>query len=323
MELRQLRYFEALATDLSFTQAAKRLNVSQPPLSLQIAQLEDEFGARLFERTSRSVALTPAGAALLPHAKAILARVEEARGHVARVAGGLEGRVQIGLAGSHFMGPFPKFISEFRQMKPKVELALHEMKPADHLHALRGDRLDICLSRTPAQEAQMSSALLWRDPIVAALPPGHRLAKRTRISLADLRHEEFVFLRLDSSAFAKRLFDACLREGFAPNITQQVVEIPAALNLVAAGVGVTLVPASMALLRKDAVQLCTLTQSQISINPQQIAGARGAKTAKVVAPAAEKLNGDVYVMWRTADINPAVVAFRKALLEWAHEQVLD
>ena len=321
MELRQLRYFNALATELSFTKAAKRLNVSQPPLSLQIAQLEDELGARLFERTSRSVTLTQAGAALQGHARAILARVEEARGHVARVASGLEGRVQIGLAGSHFMGPFPKFITQFRLMKPKVELALHEMKPADHLHALRGDRLDICLSRTPAQDDLMRSELLWRDPIVAALPPGHRLAKRTRINLGDLRHEDFVFLQLDSSAFAKRLFDACLREGFAPRIAQQVVEIPAALNLVAAGVGVALVPASMALLRKDAVQLCTLVQSQISLSPQQIAGAAPGPKLKSAATS-EKLNGDVYVLWRKADDSPAVTEFRKALLEWAHEQVL-
>lgn len=317
MELRQLRYFDALAADLSFTKAAKHLNVSQPPLSFQIAQLEEELGARLFDRTSRSVALTQAGKALQPHAKAILSRIDEARDHVARVASGLEGRVQIGLAGSHFMGPFPRFIREFRTMKPKVELALHEMKPSDHLHALRDDRLDLCLSRTPADDVQVVSELLWRDPVVVALPPGHRLAKRTRISLADLRNEDFVFLQLDSSAFARRLHDACLREGFTPRVTQQVVEIPAALNLVASGVGVTLVPASLALLRKGAVQLCTLVQSQISIRPQHIVrGSAGDSKG-------EKLNGDVYLLWRSADSNPAVAEFRKALLTWAHEHVMD
>lgn len=319
MELRQLRYFNALATDLSFTRAAKNLNVSQPPLSHQIAQLEEELGARLFDRTSRSVSLTEAGRALLPHAKAILMRIDEARGHVARVASGLEGRVQVGLAGSHFMGPFPRFINTFRQMRPKVKIALREMKPADHLHALRGDQLDICLSGTPAEDTQVSSALLWRDPVVAALPPGHRLAKRNRISLADLRNEDFVFLQRDSSAFAKRLHEACLLEGFAPRIVQEVVEIPAALNLVAAGMGVTLVPASMALLRKDAIQLCTLTQSQISITPQDVkGGGAGSETH-----AHEQLNGDVYVLWRNKDDNPAVAEFRKSLLSWAHEHVFE
>jgi LysR family transcriptional regulator, benzoate and cis,cis-muconate-responsive activator of ben and cat genes len=316
VELRQLRYFNALATDLSFTKAAKGLNVSQPPLSFQIAQLEEELGARLFDRTSRRVALTQAGKALQPHARAILARIDEARSHVARVASGLEGRVQIGLASSHFMGPFPRFINEFRKLKPRVELALHEMKPADHLHALRDDRLDLCLARTPAGDAQVASELLWRDPVVAALPPGHRLARRTRISLADLRNEDFVFLQLDSSAFARRLHDACLREGFVPRIAQQVVEIPAVLNLVASGVGVALVPASMALLREGTVQLCTLVQSQISVNPQQIV--KGKVDGKV-----EKLNGDVYLLWRSADSSPAVAEFRKALLAWAHEHVMD
>ncbi len=317
MELRQLRYFDALATDLSFTKAAKHLNVSQPPLSYQIAQLEEKLGARLFDRTSRSVTLTQAGKALQPHAKAILARLEEARGHVARVASGLEGRVQIGLAGSHFMGPFPKFIREFRVMKPKVELALHEMKPTDHIHALRDDRLDLCLARTPALDKQVSSELLWRDPVVVALPPGHRLAKRSRISLSDLRNEDFVFLQPDSSAFARRLHDACLREGFSPRIIHQVVEVPAVLNLVASGVGVALVPASMALLRKGAVQLCTLVQSQISINPQQLANGKPAPNG------IEKLNGDVYLLWHTAESNPAVTEFRKALLEWAHANVFE
>lgn len=323
MELRQLRYFNALATDLSFTRAAKNLNVSQPPLSHQIAQLEGELGARLFDRTSRSVSLTEAGRALQPHAKAILARIEEARGHVARVASGLEGRVQIGLAGSHFMGPFPKFINEFRQMRPKVEIALREMKPAEHLHALRGDQLDICLSRTPAQDAKVNAALLWRDPVVVALPPGHRLAKRNRISLADLRNEDFVFLQQDSSAFAKRLYDACLREGFAPRIVQEVVGVPAALNLVAAGMGVTLAPASMALLRKDAIQLCTLTQSQISVTAQEVKSVNGSDGAPASALAPEQLNGDVYVLWRNKEDSPAVTEFRKSLLSWAHEHVFD
>jgi LysR family transcriptional regulator, benzoate and cis,cis-muconate-responsive activator of ben and cat genes len=323
MELRQLRYFNALASDLNFTRAAKNLNVSQPPLSLQIAQLEEELGARLFDRTSRSVALTDAGRAMVPHAKAILARIEEARGHVARVASGLEGRVQIGMAGSHFMGPFPKFISAFRQMRPKVEITLREMKPADHPHALRDDRLDICLSRTPAQDEQVSAALLWRDPVVVALPPGHRLGKRNRISLADLRNEDFVFLQHDSSSFAKRLYDACLREGFTPHIVQQVVEMPAALNLVAAGLGVTLVPASMALLRKDAIQLCTLTQSQISISPEQVKEAHQGSGAQHASQPPEQLNGDVYVLWHSKDDNPAVAEFRKSLLSWAHEHVFE
>lgn len=115
----------------------------------------------------------------MPHAQAVLARVEEARGQVQRVASGQQGRVQVGLAGSHFLGPFPKFIQQFRLQRPAVEIVLHEMKPSDHLQALRDGRLDLCVSRNPLEDAQISAALLWRDPVVVALPPGHRLAARS------------------------------------------------------------------------------------------------------------------------------------------------
>lgn len=297
MELRQIRYFTVLAAELSFTRAAQKLHVSQPPLSFQIASLETELGARLFNRTSRSVALSEAGKAFLPHAQAVLARLEEARSHIQRVASGRQGRVQIGLAGSHFLGPFPKFIRQFRQQCPGVEVALHEMTPAEHLQALRDGRLDLCVARNPPNDMQLSSALLWRDPVVVALPPAHRLAGRSRLRLVELKDEDFVFLRLDSSPFATRLLEACVQAGFAPRIAQQVVEVPAALNLVAAGLGLALVPASLAQLRADAVHMCALSQ------PQSLQG---------------KLNGDVYVVWRSADAVPAVAQFKDQLLAWAH-----
>lgn len=291
MELRQLRYFTVLADELNFTRAARRLHVSQPPLSFQIASLESELGARLFDRTSRSVVLSEAGKAFLPHAQAVLARLEEARSHVTRVASGLLGRVQVGLAGSHFLGPFPQFIQQFRQQRPGLEVALHEMKPSDHLQALRDGRLDVCVSRNPLNDGTISAALLWRDPVVVALPPSHRMTQQPLLALTDLRDEDFVFLRLESSPFATRLFDACVQAGFAPRIVQQVVEVPAALNLVAAGLGVALVPASMAQLRADAVGICPLTPTLV--------------------------NGDVYVLWRTGDAAPAVAAFRSQLVGWA------
>jgi len=306
MELRQIRYFTVLAEELSFTRAARRLHVSQPPLSFQIASLETELGARLFDRTSRSVVLSTAGQAFLPHAQAVLARLDEARSHVARVASGLQGRVQVGLAGSHFLGPFPQFIQQFRQQRPEVEVVLHEMKPSGHLQALRDGRLDLSVSRNPLSDAQVSAALLWRDPVVAAFPPGHRLAGSRQISLAELRDEDFVFLRLDSSPFASRLFDACVQAGFAPRIVQQVVEIPAALNLVAAGLGVALVPASLAMLRADAVCTSRLLYPKPDSDEQRAAQAPGSD-----------INGDVYVLWRTDNAAPAVAAFKKLLLDWA------
>ena len=120
MELRQLRYFTQLAGTQNLARTAKLLNITQPDLTQQIDLLEESLAAKLVDRTSKQLELTPAGEALLPHARAIAARMEEAQGHVARIHGGLEGRVKIGLAHSHFLGPFPKFVNEFKTLRPKV-----------------------------------------------------------------------------------------------------------------------------------------------------------------------------------------------------------
>ncbi len=298
MELRQLRYFTVLASELNFTRAADKLSMSQPPLSYQIASLEAELGARLFNRTSRSVELSEAGKALLPHALAVLQRIEAAREQVTRVAQGVEGRVTIGLSGSHFLGPFPQFIKQFRENRPGVELVLQEMRPSDHVHALRAGQLDISLTRGLPADGQLAAVLLWRDPVVLVVPLGHRLAKRTRVRLLELKGEDFVFLRLDSSVFAQRMFDACVAAGFAPRIVQQVIEIPSALNLVAAGLGISFVPASLAQLRRDAVAVCRLSQH-------------------LQASAGGEVNGDVYLLRRSSDQPPAVHEFADALRDWA------
>jgi len=227
------------------------------------------------------------------------------------------------LAGSHFLGPFPQFIPQFRQQRPAVEVVLKEMMPSDHLQALRDGQLDVSLSRHPlntilspgvqpaALDPTLSAALLWRDPVVVALPPDHRLAARARLKLADLRDEDFVFLRLDSSPFAARLYDACVQAGFAPRITQQVVEIPAVLNLVAAGLGVAIVPASLARLRTPPVQTRTLSRTP---SPGAVEGGEENRRSD---HRGQGLNGDVYVLGRTEDAAPAVAAFTRLLLDWA------
>ena len=296
MEMRQLRYFTVLAQELSFTRAAHKLHVSQPPLSFQIASLEEELGTRLFDRTSRSVQLSAAGAAFLPHARAVLERLERARIQVKQVAQGFEGSVHIGLAGSHFLGPLPRFIAEFRQSRPKVDVVLHEMMPADHLQALHDGAVDISLLRSPSEHPGLRAQLLWRDPVVVALPLGHRLAGRKRIELADLQDDAFVMLRPGSSVYAQKVFDACVAAGFVPRVVQQVIEAPAMVNLVAAGLGVALVPASMARMHKDGVALCPLSGS--------------------------KLHGDVHALRRVGAAQPAVLECLQALNGWAQTNPL-
>ena len=295
MELRQFRYFAAVAAELSFTKAATRLNVSQPPLSQQIANLEDELGARLFERTSRSVKLSEAGNALLPLVHAILQRIEEARVHVRRVAQGVEGRVNVGLSGSHFLGPFPQFIKHFRTTHPAVDVVLHEMAPSQQLAGIREARLDLSFERGMPTQEDLVAQLLWRDEAVVALPLGHPLASRQSLRLTDLRDEDFVSLRFGSSTFQSQVYNACLAEGFDPHVVQQVLEVPAVLNLVAAGLGISIVPGSLARLRPDAVACCRL----------------------VMPPNVPPITGDVYLMGRVDEQSRVVIEFSQALRAWA------
>lgn len=283
MELRHLRYFVVLAQELSFTRAAQRLHVSQPPLSQQIKALEDEVGTRLFERTSRRVELTAAGDVFLGHAKAILERVDQAFGQARAVGAGQAGHLEIGLSGSLLIGPLPRLVAAYRRSFPGVAVVLHEMTPATQLAALRDRRIDLSFSRTAVNDDFLVSALAWSDPVVVAMPRGHPMAARNRLELKDLAGEEFVMLRLDSSGFAKYLNECCVEAGFVPRASQQVVESQAIPSLVAVGLGVALVPASLQRVHRRGVEYRPL--------------ARGAPRA------------DVYAIWRRDDTPPVVRRF--------------
>lgn len=254
MELRHLRYFATLAHELSFTRAAQRLSVSQPPLSQQIRALESELGTQLFNRTSRRVELTAAGEVFLGHAKAILERVEHARSQARAMGAGHAGHLEIGLSSSLLVGPLPLLLAAYRRSFPGVSVVLHEMMPVAQLEALRESRIHVSFSRTAVNDDQLSSTLAWRDPVVVVVPRSHRLAAQRRIALQDLRHEEFVSLRLDASGFARYLHDCCVNAGFAPRISQQVGESQSIPSLVAAGLGVALVPASVQRVHRRGVE---------------------------------------------------------------------
>ena len=264
MELRHLRYFLALAEELSFTRAAERLHVSQPPLSLQIRQLEEEIGARLFSRTSRRVELTRAGHGFLKDARAILERVDASVSRAAAIDSGLAGRLDIGLSGSHFFGPLPALIATYSEQHPDVSMLLHELGPFVQLEALRERRLDLCISRTRVNDIQLSSTHLWADPIVVVLPPDHALKQRKKLNLDDLRKENFVALKLETSAFSQHIRDCCQQAGFTPKVVQQVAEIPAIISLVAAGMGVALIPKSISHLYAEKICVVALKVGQIN-----------------------------------------------------------
>lgn len=242
MELRHLRYFVSVADELSFTAAANRLRVAQPSLSQQVRDLEREVGTALLVRTSRKVELTAAGGAFLQQARAILAQAGQAAEQARAIGLGLVGSLSIGLTGSVLLGPLGPLVAAFGARFPRVAVRLHEMSPHEQQAALHARRTDISFLRRPTEDPELIDELAWPETVAVALPEQHPLAARRRIPLLLLREESFVFLRLEDSRFAQYLRECCVEAGFMPRISQQVVEAYSLASLVAAGLGVALVP---------------------------------------------------------------------------------
>jgi DNA-binding transcriptional LysR family regulator len=257
MELRHLRYFVAVAEESHVTRAAERLGIQQPPLSQQIRALETELDAQLFHRKPRGVELTPAGRALFDEAKAILARVEDAVTATRQAARGETGRIGIGFTSSASFHPFvPRAIRTFRERHPLIALALEESGTSELVAALRGRTVDAAFVRSPiAESVDLTIEPLLEEPMVAALPSGHRLsATGDTLPLAALAGETFILYRRPvGPGLHDAIIAACDRAGFSPTIGQETPRMLSTLSLVAAGLGVTVVPASMSRLEAEGV----------------------------------------------------------------------
>jgi DNA-binding transcriptional LysR family regulator len=241
MEIRHLRYFAAVARHLNFTAAADSLGVAQPPLSQQIRDLEAEIGTPLFERTTRRVALTRAGEDFLKQALAILERAETAVQRARSIGAGTAGILNVGLTGSVLTGTLGRAIQQFALNYPNVDLRIHEMSPDRQVTALKSGQTDVSFLRCPPQDAEIASELAWRESVRLVLPKGHALSAR-KVTLTDLRDESFVFLRLEDSLFAKYLWQCCFEAGYAPRVTHQAIESASLTSLVAAGLGIAIIP---------------------------------------------------------------------------------
>ena len=242
MELRHARYFLAVAEALSFTKAAQRLNLSQPPLSQQIAALENELGVRLFDRHSRNVALTAAGIAFRRHAETMLAQASQAAADVGAIGKGLTGTLHVAATSSVLYSGLSSRISGFLGVNRDVAIAIHEMSPHDQLEGLKSQRLDLCFLRSAPEEPGTTAELIWTERVGIIVPEGHRLERRKSVGISSLRDESFVFYRRRDSAFAQQLHAACVAQGFAPRIVQEVIESFSLYSLVTAGLGIGFVP---------------------------------------------------------------------------------
>ena len=245
MEIRSLRCFLAVAEELHFTRAAKRLNMSQPPLTQQIQRLEAQLGVRLFDRDKRSVRLTASGVALVDEARQVLAQLDWAVRTVQRADQNDGGHLRIGYVPSALV---PGLAEAFRTARPNnrpVTDTWTEMVSPRQVEALQQGEIDLGFAHTPLELGELRTMLLRREKLIAALPAGHRAIKLRRLRLQDLEQEEFVIWpRQGAPGYYDLVQSACNAAGFSPHVGQISSRLQIAVNLVAAGLGVTLVPSS-------------------------------------------------------------------------------
>jgi DNA-binding transcriptional LysR family regulator len=256
VELRQLRYFAAIVEEGGFSRAAERLHVSQPPLSTQIRNLENELGVQLLERSNRGVVLTTAGAVFYDEVQAVLARLEHARQKVQQTDRGDIGMLSIGFVSIADYGILPPALKSFRARFPRVEVQLHELTTDAQIRELRAARLDLGIALAPVDEADLAFKGVMREELVLAAPAGDPAAKGDGpIRLRSLSKASFI---VPPREVASGLYDLtishCHASGFAPQITQHARQMQTVIGLVSSGMGIALVPSSVRNLQRPGVR---------------------------------------------------------------------
>jgi DNA-binding transcriptional LysR family regulator len=282
MELRHLRYFLTIAEERHFGRAAQRLHMTQPPLSRQIQELEEELGFALFDRARRRVELTPAGAVFLDHVRRVFDALDLAVHRARRASVGELGRIVVGYISSLAYSGITELIRAFHERFPLVELNLREMSPQAQLEALKEGQIDVGLVRGSVDDASLAAECVRREPLVVALPAGHELAQHKRVALEMLAREPFIiFPRQRGPAFFDQIMALCRAAGFSPRIAQEAPQLDI-LSLVAAGFGVAIMPESI-----------------------RHTGRKGLAIRAIVgAPST-----DLHVAWRADDASPALREF--------------
>jgi DNA-binding transcriptional LysR family regulator len=293
MELRHLRYFVTVAEELHFGRAAGRLGMSQPPLSQQIKALEEEIGVILLLRTKRRVELTAGGAAFLSEARKTLAQADLAIRAAQRAARGEIGELAVGFVSGAVYGKVPAIFQLMRTRYPEVALVLQDLTTEEQVEALQAHRLDVGLVRPPVIGAEaLKIQVIWREPLVVALPHAHPLASRRKIAMKALAEEPFLQIpRHLAPGFYDQFIRVCAQAGFSPKIVQEARTTQTIVSLIAVGMGVSIVPASLRSLQRTGV---------------------------VYRPLAPPVpTTDLAVIWRPDDKNPALRSFLKIIWDVA------
>jgi DNA-binding transcriptional LysR family regulator len=291
MELRQLRYFAALADELHFTRAAARLRIAQPHLSQELKRMESELGVLLVRRTRRQVELTSAGEAFRDGVARVLSAYADAVQSTERASRGETGCVTVGFVGSAAYEPFPRVLRRFRATRPDVRLILEERSTVKQLEMLRNRTIDVGLMRAwSLEEPGLVLEEVRREPFVVAVPARHASARKRSVGLPLLAHERWIAFEYTAGpGLHAQLVRACEEAGFEPVISQTAPHIPTILSFVASGLGIALLPAQATTLGGSGVRFVRLAEP--------------APTTAVVAG------------WRRNEASPAVLHFVRLLRE--------
>lgn len=261
LDLRHMRHFVAVAEELHFGRAAARLNMAQPPLSQSIRRLEDGIGFALLERSSRRVALTPAGRIFLEEAKRTLAQAEATLRLSRQVASDELAELTLGFVSAAVYEVLPRVLGSCRQRLPKVQIRLEEQPSDLQAEMLQSGAIDLGLLHPPLKDPEsLELQIVHRDPFVAAVPTGSSLAGADSLDLADLAGQDFILFpyRLGPNLY-RSILAACRQAGFAPRIIQEARLMHTILSLVAAGMGVSLVPEGARTMRISGVAYIPLS----------------------------------------------------------------
>lgn len=255
MDLRQMKYFLALAEELNFGRAAARLHMAQPPLTRQIRALEDELDTALFLRTTKGVELTAAGQALLDEVPNILSLAARARERAQRAGQGLIGQLDVGLFGSGVLDVIPRLLASFHRVRPDVRIALHNLTKGEQLQALRERRITIGFNRLVPAEPGLLVQTVLQEKLVVALPDTHRLCARSEIALHELDGEPMIsYPNAPLPGLAQEVANAFHREGLWLNVVQSVEDVLTCVALVAGGFGACVTTQSAMRLRLPGVE---------------------------------------------------------------------
>jgi DNA-binding transcriptional LysR family regulator len=265
MELRHLRYFIAVAEELNFSRAARRLGISQPPLSKQIRQFERELGVRLFDRQATGVTITEAGTVIWEAARQIVEDADALGRLAVQLSAGNFGVVRVGTVGSALMGELPQLIRMAQDAMPDVAIEVEEIQTGDQSTAFLNHRIDIGIFRPPVPVPGLRAVTLSRELLVAVLPAGHRASTSGQVDVAELRDDTFVlFPRRLGVGLWDSVMSCCQDAGFRPHAVVETPNIQAMVGLVAAGLGVSLLPESVRHFQLPNVRYVPLRDAPVS-----------------------------------------------------------